>query len=338
MANISCSACEDIRQTDPNLIVNGFSDTECASLGNDTGLVPSSGNNDCTDLKNLNDCLIGNSATEIDAYDVCDWKAFMKKYIPNVWTVVEAIICAICGIWTNVHNLWDKITEILAAITKINCILNNMNQGISFEIGESPTDGSYVVAGKGVSYLEASSSSAGYSADLHMDYIAGGIIIGSGSCNFHTSNFTDRASCINFDNGSVERSSQNRLGNPLWGEDNSRPAAAGELIYEIRIKKSQYPQIGALFNGNGQMGNGGAYLVSAITFTEGLYAYGQHGNCNVQTGEASRSGYDDGHLVPSGWVYVQIRMQYLIAGLTDGSQYSPRYIMGMRPNLAQFDC
>ena len=53
MANVNCSACEDLRQTDPNLIVNGIGDSECASLQNDTGLVASSGHNDCTDLNNL---------------------------------------------------------------------------------------------------------------------------------------------------------------------------------------------------------------------------------------------------------------------------------------------
>ena len=74
MANVNCEACEAIRQTDPNLIVNGFTDTECASLKNDTGLSASSGNNDCTDLDNLNDCLVGNGATEVEASDVCDWK------------------------------------------------------------------------------------------------------------------------------------------------------------------------------------------------------------------------------------------------------------------------
>lgn len=109
MANISCEACEEIRQTDPNLIVNGFTDTECNSLKNDTGLSPSSGNNDCEDLNNLNDCLVGNGATEVEAYDVCDWKEFMKKFIPNVWTTFKAIICAICGLWTNIKNLWAKV-------------------------------------------------------------------------------------------------------------------------------------------------------------------------------------------------------------------------------------
>ena len=112
MANINCEACEDLRQDDPSLIVNGFTDTECASLQNNTGLNPSSGNKDCEDLNNLNDCLVGNMETEVDAYDVCDWKTFMKKFIPNVWTVLKAIICAVCGLWTNIDRLLNEMTRL----------------------------------------------------------------------------------------------------------------------------------------------------------------------------------------------------------------------------------
>lgn len=112
MAELNCEACEEIKSEVPELIVNGFDDTMCTSLKNDTGLKSSSGNNDCTDLDNLNDCLIGNMETEIDDYDSCTWKDFMKKYISNAWTVFKSIICAICGLWTNVHNLWTTIRSL----------------------------------------------------------------------------------------------------------------------------------------------------------------------------------------------------------------------------------
>lgn len=126
MANTNCSACDELRQIDPNLIVNGLGDIECASLQNNTGLVPSSGNDDCEDLHNLNDCLVGNMATEVDAYDVCDWKTFMKKFIPNVWTTLKAIICAICGLWTKVDcntdsiNKFDNIYQFSDSVTLLN--------------------------------------------------------------------------------------------------------------------------------------------------------------------------------------------------------------------------
>lgn len=106
MANTNCEACESLRQTAPSLIVNGLDDDMCLSLQNDTGLNPSDDHTDCEDLNNLNDCLVGNMEDEVDLYAVCDWKPFMKKFIPNLWTTLKGIICAICGIWTNIHSLW----------------------------------------------------------------------------------------------------------------------------------------------------------------------------------------------------------------------------------------
>ena len=111
MANFNCEACDSLREVSPELLVNGFTDTMCNSLRNNTGLVPSSGHEDEEDLHNLNDCLVGNMATEVDAYDVCDWKTFMKKFIPNLWTTLKAIICAISGLWTKVDCNTDSINS-----------------------------------------------------------------------------------------------------------------------------------------------------------------------------------------------------------------------------------
>lgn len=129
MATKNCAACDDLRENSPNLVVNGLGPTECTSLGNDTGLNPSSGHNDCTDLNNLNDCLIGNSEDELDAYDVCEWKDFMKMFIPNVWTTVKGIICAICGIWRYIHS-------ILKRLAKVECILDTLTKEQDFHVGQ----------------------------------------------------------------------------------------------------------------------------------------------------------------------------------------------------------
>ena len=112
MAELNCTACEDLREEVPQLIVDGFDSTMCTSLKNDTGLKSSSGHNDCTDLDTMNDCLIGNMETEIDRYDTCEWKPFTKKFIDNIWTMGKAMICAICGLWTNVHSLWTTIRSL----------------------------------------------------------------------------------------------------------------------------------------------------------------------------------------------------------------------------------
>lgn len=109
MAEVHCAACEDIKQNVPEFVANGFTEEMCASMKNDTGLKASVGHNDCTDLDNLNDCLIGNMETQVESYDVCEWKDFIKPFINNLWTTLKAMICAICGIWTNIHSLWETI-------------------------------------------------------------------------------------------------------------------------------------------------------------------------------------------------------------------------------------
>lgn len=111
MANKNCTACQDLSNDAPSLILNGLSETECVSLQNDSGLNPSSGNNDCTDLNNMNDCLIGNLEPELEAYDVCDWKEFTGHFVDNSWTVFKGVICAICGLWTKFHALCQSLNR-----------------------------------------------------------------------------------------------------------------------------------------------------------------------------------------------------------------------------------
>lgn len=125
MAN--CKACNDLRTNAPNVLVNGIDDTACTSLKNNTGLNPSTSTDDCADLENLNDCLVRNMEEEIDAYDVCDWKDFMKRFIPNVYNVMAGIICAICGLWTNIKNIWTKINYLL-------CVVENLTKDLDFQV------------------------------------------------------------------------------------------------------------------------------------------------------------------------------------------------------------
>lgn len=105
MADIDyCEACESLKQIDPNLVANGITDTECANLAEDKGL--SGTNTDCEDLNTMNDCLIGGMDEELELHDVCNWKDYMHKLVPNHWTMTKGIVCAICGIWEQIHELW----------------------------------------------------------------------------------------------------------------------------------------------------------------------------------------------------------------------------------------
>lgn len=347
MAKVNCDACSEIRELDPNLVVNGWSDTECASFKNDTGLSPSSGHNDCTDLELMNDCLIGNLDAEVDAYEVCDWKTFMHRFLPNLWTLFSAIKCAICGIWTNIHKIWAEIQSIWDFIKKLRCELDYMGKGASFAVGEAETDGSYVVAGKGCSFL-APQADDEHASDIHINYIAGGMARIAGSIDFHTSDFKESGSstCYNMDvetqaPADPKRLSNARKGNPIWGEQ-GKPVTGGELVFELRILKSQYPQLRSLHPGNFQMSNGGGFLGRFLVFNEGSFAYGQHGECHEagrsDAGYPQRDGNSYGHPVPKGWIYVQCRMDYLLSGMKDGNQYSPQGYMGIRLNANEIKC
>lgn len=119
MAVTNCSACADLRDTAPELIVNGLTDDMITSLENNTGLVTSDANDDCTDLNNMADCLVGNMASEVDAYAVCDWKDFAKTFIPNLWTNFKGIIASICGLWTHVESIEGTQSDMCKLLDQI---------------------------------------------------------------------------------------------------------------------------------------------------------------------------------------------------------------------------
>lgn len=118
MSNIDCGSCNDLREFAPHFVQNGITDTECNSLKNDTGLNPSVSpvHTDCDDLNDVNDCLVGRMDGELEAYDVCDWKKFMHKFIPNVYETIKGVICALCGAWTKIHNHDDRLDDLCVKV------------------------------------------------------------------------------------------------------------------------------------------------------------------------------------------------------------------------------
>lgn len=127
----NCNACDDLRQNASSLIANkDVTETACASLGNNTGFDPSTSTKTCDDLHDANDCLVGNLADEVEAYDVCDWQDFMKKFIPNLWVTLKAMICAICG-------LWAKVEKLEKDVNKAWCWLNGITKSQNFAVSEN---------------------------------------------------------------------------------------------------------------------------------------------------------------------------------------------------------
>lgn len=101
MSQINCGACAELRENAPDFVQNGVTSTVADSLADNTGLNPNLEvlHDDCEDLNLANDCLIGFSTKELESYDVCDWKEFMRKHLGNLYELLKAIIASICGLW-----------------------------------------------------------------------------------------------------------------------------------------------------------------------------------------------------------------------------------------------
>lgn len=318
MSERSCTACNDIREYAPEFALNGVTDNVADHLEKDQGLSGARNHSDCEDLLDVNDCLIGNMVDELDAFDVCDWKDFMAEFIPNLYETIKAMVHSACGQW---------------------CAINSLYNGKSFGFTEDTTGNAYIVAGKGVSFLIPQGSDPDLS-DFTLNYIAGGLAIGDGSFAFYTADFTDAGACGNFDNDPSYRVSTSRKGNSAWSSTNI--IGFGELIAELRYKKSAYPMIKSWHNGNGQESiTGPGFHVGIRRFDEGSYAWGQRGRCNSDGSVPSgHSNYSAGHLVPAGWYYLQIRCTSCEEpmGDSDGKARTPRFWMGVRMNQDEVEC
>lgn len=103
MAKYECDACEDLRQNAPNFIINGLGDEEIDHIAMNEGLTGE--NDNCTDINDMNDCLIGMMEKEVSNYEACDWKVFMRKFVQNLWTVLKSMITWLCGLQCRVDQL-----------------------------------------------------------------------------------------------------------------------------------------------------------------------------------------------------------------------------------------
>ena len=298
MSQIDCNSCSDLQTNAAEFVTSGITTNVCSSLKNNTGLGKKKTNE--ADMNDANDCLVGRMAQDVNAYEVCDWKEFIKKFIGNIYEVIKGLICWLAGLQNKVD--------------KHDCQIDILANGASFHMD---IDDGEVVLGKGVEYVGGDSAEDEFS----ITYIAGGLARGQCQVAFHTESWTD-------ERGTHE-------GNSVWGTTGDT-ITGNELIYEVRIDRSKYPQIKSLYAGFGQESNAGGYHVRWTHYGGGEYAPGQHGGCNRKTGDPSSSGADRGHLVPNGWTYCQLRMSYIMELVKSGDTSrttSPVYFFGMRMNL-----
>lgn len=127
----NCQACEDLTEYAPEFVANGVTSTICTSLKNNTGFNPSLSkqHENCEDLDDANDCLIGNMVDEVERFDVCDWKAYARLFAANIYNVLKAIICSMCGLWNNIKSIKKSITNIWNAINELVNKVDDLEDG-----------------------------------------------------------------------------------------------------------------------------------------------------------------------------------------------------------------
>lgn len=101
MSELNCEACNELQEYAPDFIDYGVTDEIAASLAANTGLNPNLDvlHEDCEDLNDANDCLIGTLPNTVESYKVCDWQEFMLNFLGNLYNLLKAMIASICGLW-----------------------------------------------------------------------------------------------------------------------------------------------------------------------------------------------------------------------------------------------
>lgn len=248
----NCSACNDLRKSSPEFTQKGVTETVCTSLKNNTGFNPSNDTEDFDDLYDAVDCLVCNMDDELPAYDVCDWKEFMKKLIPNLCNTLKAIVCAIGGIW-------NFIKDILSKLAKLECIVNNAVSEKKITITQEN-----ITLGPGVSYRteqddhgETKPAIPKISGNQYCVYLTGGIKLDS-----------------------------------TWTSLTGDISDGGRLVYTYKIKKSDFkikrfwpaPMVEA--------NAGVALIAHVQRFSAGQTAWGYESGIDTHGAEVVPDGYE----------------------------------------------
>lgn len=125
-----CKTCEDLQQYSPDFIVNGVTDEMCSNLESNTGLM-NKGRENCTDLHNANDCLIGGIAEKATSYNPCDPNKMIEDLAKNTMHVIDMLICSDCGQWNEIKKIWDEIQKIWDAIEELQNGMSDQNANMN---------------------------------------------------------------------------------------------------------------------------------------------------------------------------------------------------------------
>lgn len=125
-----CKTCEDLQQYSPDFIANGVTDEMCSNLESNTGLM-NKGRENCTDLHNANDCLIGGIAEKATSYNPCDPNKMIEDLAKNTMHVIDMLICSDCGQWNEIKKIWDEIQKIWDAIEELKNGMSDQNANMN---------------------------------------------------------------------------------------------------------------------------------------------------------------------------------------------------------------
>lgn len=125
-----CKNCEDLQQYSPDFVANGVTDEMCSNLESNTGLM-NKGRENCTDLHNANDCLIGGIAEKATSYNPCDPNKMIEDLAKNTMHVIDMLICSDCGQWNEIKKIWDEIQKIWDAIEELQNGMSDQNANMN---------------------------------------------------------------------------------------------------------------------------------------------------------------------------------------------------------------
>ena len=113
MSEINCESCVNLKENAPDFVTNGVTDDIAASLEANTGFNPNLDvlHDNCEDLNDANDCLIGMLGQEIETYSQCQWKEFMDIFLGNAYEMYKAIIASDCGLWDTIDDIVTQVEE-----------------------------------------------------------------------------------------------------------------------------------------------------------------------------------------------------------------------------------
>lgn len=125
-----CKTCEDLQQYSPDFVANGVTDEMCSNLESNTGLM-NNGRENCTDLHNANDCLIGGIAEKATSYNPCDPNKMIEDLAKNTMHVIDMLICSDCGQWKQIELLWNAINDLLGKYDDLLALIKALQQSVS---------------------------------------------------------------------------------------------------------------------------------------------------------------------------------------------------------------